>query len=88
MNPPNEQNPRQRFQQKEKLETGLQARTQAKMEFGSVEEMLRHDALHTPSRDGPCGHGQQETDGTGLRAEISVGDVHAGLPGRGIAVES
>jgi len=48
MNPPNEENPRQRFHQKENLETEQRTQTRAKTEFGSVEEMLRHDALHTP----------------------------------------
>ena len=47
MNPPNQENSRQRLQQQQNLETEQQTRTRAKVEFGTVEEMLRHDAAQT-----------------------------------------
>lgn len=48
MNPPKKLTARQKFEQQQQSISGQQTRSNSALEFGSVDEMLRHDALHTP----------------------------------------
>jgi hypothetical protein len=48
MNPPKKLTTRQKTEAEEQALAQRQAQSREEREFGSVEEMLRHDALHTP----------------------------------------
>ena len=48
MNPPKKLTARQKFEQQQQSLSGQQTRSSLPLEFASVDEMLRHDALHTP----------------------------------------
>ena len=48
MNPPKKLTTRQKTEVEEQALAQQQVQPQGEREFGSVEEMLRHDALHTP----------------------------------------
>lgn len=48
MNPPKKLTSQQKTDEQQALAAQTQTQTQGQMEFQSVEELLRHDALHTP----------------------------------------
>ena len=48
MNPPKKLTSQQKADEQQELAEQTQTQLQAQMEFQSVEELLRHDALHTP----------------------------------------
>lgn len=48
MNPPKKVTVHQQTEEQQQVVSGQQTQQQSGHEFASVEEMLRHDALHTP----------------------------------------
>jgi hypothetical protein len=48
MNPPKKLTSRQQIEQQQESKTEQQTQTGAGIEFATVDDMLRHDALHTP----------------------------------------
>jgi len=48
MNPPKKLTSRQQSEQQQESHTEQKAKADSALEFTNVEEMIRHDALHTP----------------------------------------
>jgi hypothetical protein len=69
MNPPKKATIHQQIEEQQQAESQQQIQQPAVCEFDSVEELLRHDALHTPV-----------PPGIARRLEDSVGELPAPRP--------
>ncbi len=67
MDAPRKLSTRQQTESESQLTAAEQTQTETGREFGTVDEMLRHDALHTPVPPAVEDRLQQSVDREGLR---------------------